>query len=84
MHALGTAPQGHVGLGRTRGGHRVSPAPALPCHRPGQGGRTHAAMALAHLSEHLNLPALYDGAIQLLPCPVGICASFKSYKPKTL
>lgn len=52
---------------------------------PGQGTRTRRhGTALAHLSEHLNLPALYDGAIQLLPCPVGICASFKSYKPKTL
>lgn len=68
------------------------PRAARPCRQPragegaGQGGgdaRTRS-MALAHLSEHLNLPALYDGAIQLLPCPVGICASFKSYKPKTL
>lgn len=58
-------------------------APGSP--EPGQGTRTRRhGTALAHLSEHLNLPALYDGAIQLLPCPVGICASFKSYKPKTL
>lgn len=52
---------------------------APPGHAHGRAGR-----ALAHLSEHLNLPALYDCAIQLLSCPVGICASFKSYKPKTL
>lgn len=70
---------------------RLSPAQgpraALPCLQPpgrAEGTHAHAGMALAHLSEHLNLPALYDGAIQLLPCPVGICASFKSYKPKTL
>lgn len=64
---------------------------ALPAPPAGRGARGSAGdaqhtagRALAHLSEHLNLPALYDRAIQLLSCPVGICASFKSYKPKTL
>lgn len=74
MHAAGNPP-----LGDTQSHPKASPAPGRA-----QGTQAHAGMALAHLSEHLNLPALYDGAIQLLPCPVGICASFKSYKPKTL
>lgn len=80
--AAGThAPVPHSGTHARAGqgglGHRAAPS-------PGRGHTHRHGTALAHLSEHLNLPALYDGAIQLLPCPVGICASFKSYKPKTL
>lgn len=77
---------------RGAGGAPAAPSSsALPAPPAGRGARGSAGdaqdtagRALAHLSEHLNLPALYDRAIQLLSCPVGICASFKSYKPKTL